>query len=100
MRRRLRRVHIREKSAPAPAPAHARARASAPSGRRSAPCVVWQVDDGSGDVQRYNEKILHETIRVSVCEVLEEGLEPRALAAAAFLVREEGEARAASSHGR
>ena len=28
----------------------------------------FEADDGSGDVQRYNDKILHETLRVAVCE--------------------------------
>ena len=29
----------------------------------------FEKDDGSGDPQRYNHKILHETLRVGVCEV-------------------------------
>jgi len=37
----------------------------------------FEQDDGSGDVQRYNDKILHETLRVGVCEVMEETLENR-----------------------
>ena len=39
----------------------------------------FEVDDGSGDVQRYNDKILHETLRVAVCEVMEDTLEGRAV---------------------
>jgi len=38
---------------------------------------AFEVDDGSGDVQRYNEKILHESLRVGVCEVMEDSLEQR-----------------------
>jgi len=34
----------------------------------------FEADDGSGDPQRYNDKILHETLRVAVCEVMEETL--------------------------
>jgi len=37
----------------------------------------FEADDGSGDVQRYNEKILHETLRVAVCEVMEDTVENR-----------------------
>jgi len=37
----------------------------------------FEVDDGSGDVERYNEKILHETLRVAVCEVTEDTVEAR-----------------------
>ena len=37
----------------------------------------FEVDDGSGDVQRYNEKILHETLRVAVCEVMEDTVDER-----------------------
>ena len=37
----------------------------------------FEQDDGSGDVQRYNDKILHESIRVAVCEVMEDTLESR-----------------------
>jgi len=37
----------------------------------------FEKDDGSGDPQRYNEKILHETLRVAVCEVMEDTLEQR-----------------------
>eukprot|EP00900_Chrysochromulina_parva_P024407 jgi/Chrpa1/65/Chrysochromulina_OHIO_Genome00000170-RA len=39
----------------------------------------FEEDDGSGDVQRYNEKIMHETLRVGVCEVMEDTLEQRAV---------------------
>ena len=40
----------------------------------------FEVDDGSGDVERYNDKIMHETLRVAVCEVLEETMmESRAM---------------------
>ena len=38
----------------------------------------FEEDDGSGDVQKYNEKIAHETLRVGVCEVMEETLMLRA----------------------
>tara|TARA_B110001452_G_C15080979_1_gene377131 strand:+ start:47 stop:685 length:639 start_codon:yes stop_codon:yes gene_type:complete len=38
----------------------------------------FEADDGSGDVQRYNDKITHETLRVAVCEVMEDTLENRA----------------------
>jgi|TARA_B100000524_G_scaffold3754_1_gene2410 ubiquitin-conjugating enzyme E2 Z len=41
----------------------------------------FEKDDGSGDVQRYNEKILHETLRVAVCEVMEDTLENRPVSA-------------------
>ena len=37
----------------------------------------FEADDGSGDVERYNEKLLHETLRVAVCEVMEDTLEQR-----------------------
>jgi len=37
----------------------------------------FEQDDGSGDVQRYNEKIAHETLRVAVCEVMEDTVERR-----------------------
>ena len=37
----------------------------------------FEADDGSGDVERYNDKILHETLRVAVCEVLEDTIEGR-----------------------
>jgi len=39
----------------------------------------FETDDGSGDVQRYNDKILHETLRVAVCEVMENTIEHRAV---------------------
>lgn len=39
----------------------------------------FEADDGSGDPQKYNEKILHETLRVAVCEVMEDTLEQRAV---------------------
>ena len=39
----------------------------------------FEVDDGSGDVQRYNEKITHESVRVAVCEVMEDTVENRAV---------------------
>jgi len=39
----------------------------------------FEADDGSGDVQRYNEKITHETLRVAVCEVMEDTIENRAV---------------------
>jgi len=32
----------------------------------------FEVDDGSGDVERYNEKIAHESLRVAVIEVMED----------------------------
>lgn len=35
----------------------------------------FEQDDGSGDVERYNEKILHENMRVSVCDALEHIME-------------------------
>jgi len=35
----------------------------------------FEKDDGSGDVQRYNEKIAHETLRVAVVEVMEDTIE-------------------------
>lgn len=38
----------------------------------------FEKDDGSGDVQRYNDKVLHETLRVAVVEVLEDTLKARA----------------------
>ncbi|KAL1515059.1 hypothetical protein AB1Y20_004124 [Prymnesium parvum] len=38
----------------------------------------FEVDDGSGDVLRYNEKIAHETLRVAVCDVMQDTLERRA----------------------
>mmetsp|Transcript_49303 Transcript_49303/g.106788 ORF Transcript_49303/g.106788 Transcript_49303/m.106788 type:complete len:320 (-) Transcript_49303:1149-2108(-) len=38
----------------------------------------FEKDDGSGDVARYNDKILHETLRVSICDVMEDTLENRA----------------------
>lgn len=38
----------------------------------------FELDDGSGDVQKYNDKILHETLRVSICDVMEDTLENRA----------------------
>ena len=41
----------------------------------------FEADDGSGDPQRYNEKILHETLRVAVCEVMEDSLEQRIVSA-------------------
>lgn len=41
----------------------------------------FEADDGSGDVQRYNEKISHETLRVAVCEVLQDTMEQRAISA-------------------
>jgi len=41
----------------------------------------FEKDDGSGDPQRYNHKILHETLRVGVCEVMEETLEARTISA-------------------
>ncbi|EOD29148.1 hypothetical protein EMIHUDRAFT_234090 [Emiliania huxleyi CCMP1516] len=41
----------------------------------------FEKDDGSGDPQRYNHKILHETLRVGVCEVMEETLETRTISA-------------------
>jgi len=37
----------------------------------------FERDDGSGDVQRYNEKITHETLRVALCEVMEDTVERR-----------------------
>ena len=37
----------------------------------------FEADDGSGDVERYNDKILHETLRVAVCEVMEDSIEQR-----------------------
>lgn len=37
----------------------------------------FEADDGSGDPQRYAEKVLHETLRVAVCEVMEDTLEQR-----------------------
>ena len=39
----------------------------------------FEADDGSGDVQRYNEKISHESVRVAVCEVMEDTVENRAV---------------------
>jgi len=39
----------------------------------------FEADDGSGDVQRYNEKIAHESVRVAVCEVMEDTVENRAV---------------------
>lgn len=39
----------------------------------------FEADDGSGDVQRYNEKITHESVRVAVCEVMEDTVENRAV---------------------
>ena len=39
----------------------------------------FEADDGSGDVQRYNEKITHESLRVAVCEVMEDTVENRAV---------------------
>ena len=39
----------------------------------------FEADDGSGDVQKYNEKILHETLRVAVCEVMEDTVENRVI---------------------
>ena len=39
----------------------------------------FEKDDGSGEPQRYNEKIHHETLRVAVCEVMEDTLEQRAI---------------------
>jgi len=41
----------------------------------------FEADDGSGDVQRYNDKILHESLRVGVCEVMEDTLESRGVSA-------------------
>jgi len=38
----------------------------------------FELDDGSGDVQKYNDKILHETLRVSICDIMEDTLENRA----------------------
>lgn len=38
----------------------------------------FEKDDGSGDVDRYNEKIAHETLRVAVIEVMEDTLRSRA----------------------
>ena len=37
----------------------------------------FEADDGSGDPERYNEKIMHETLRVAVCEVMEDTVEQR-----------------------
>lgn len=39
----------------------------------------FEKDDGSGDIQRYNDKILHETMRVAVCDVMEDTLQNRAM---------------------
>ena len=41
----------------------------------------FERDDGSGDPQRYNEKIYHETLRVAVCEVMQDTLEQRSMSA-------------------
>jgi ubiquitin-conjugating enzyme E2 Z len=41
----------------------------------------FEVDDGSGDPQRYNDKIAHETLRVAICEVMEDTLEQRPVSA-------------------
>uniref|UniRef100_A0A7S0J7D7 Ubiquitin-conjugating enzyme E2 Z n=1 Tax=Calcidiscus leptoporus TaxID=127549 RepID=A0A7S0J7D7_9EUKA len=38
----------------------------------------FEQDDGSGDIQRYNDKILHETVRVAVCDVMEDTIQNRA----------------------
>ena len=37
----------------------------------------FEADDGSGDVERYNDKILHEALRVGVCEVMEDTMDKR-----------------------
>ncbi|KAG8467439.1 hypothetical protein KFE25_000755 [Diacronema lutheri] len=38
----------------------------------------FEDDDGSGDVERYNEKIAHETLRVAVVDTMEDTLQARA----------------------
>lgn len=37
----------------------------------------FEADDGSGDIERYNDKIAHETLRVAVVEVMEDTLDAR-----------------------
>lgn len=41
----------------------------------------FEENDGSGDVEKYNDKILHETLRVAVCDVMEDTLEARLISA-------------------
>ena len=37
----------------------------------------FEKDDGSGDVRRYSNKVAHETLRVGVCEVMEDSFNRR-----------------------